>query len=237
MITKLSRRAELYDEQFAKTFPSSWEMQVLNKYLQVKGSLLDVGCGTGRHVVPFAKRKFDVFGVDKDKELIKAVRTKLKQKKLRAGLIVADACNLPFRNCSFGYIISMGNTLGDVGVHRKERENIVREMKRTAKRNSILIIELVHRYWRPRDLLEWLWNYVATTIHMLRGKSIEYGDYTEAILIDKHEEKLTFHAFTTKEAEKLFQTLHLSTEIEKRGRFFHDWFFLIGQKQFNESKE
>lgn len=231
MSTELSRRAKLYDEQFAKTFSSDWEIQVLNKYLQVKGNLLDIGCGTGRYVVPFAERDLDVFGVDKDKDFIEAAKSKLKQKKLSAGLILADACNLPLQDRSFDYVVSMGNVLGDVGVHKNERENMAEEMVRTTKTNGALIIQLVHRYWRPLDLLEWLWNYVVTTMYRLSGKSTEYGDYTEAIRMDEHEEKLTFHAFTTKEAEKLFQTLHLSTKIEKRGRFFHDWFFLVGKKQ------
>lgn len=234
MSTELSRRAILYDEQFAKAFPSDWEMQVLNKYLQVKGSLLDVGCGTGRHVMSFAKRNFDVFGVDKDKEFIEAAKSKLKQKKLSAGLIVADACNLPLQDCSFNYVVSMGNVLGDIGVHRNKRENILSEMQRTAETTVILIVELVHRYWQPADILKWLWNYLTTTIRKLLGKPTEYGDYTETIHLDSHIEKLTFHAFTTREAQKLFEALGLSAEVEKRRKLFHDWFFLIGKKRKRE---
>ncbi len=231
MSTKISRRAKLYDEQFAKTFPSDWEMQVLNKYLQVKGSLLDVGCGTGRHVVLLAERNFCVVGLDKDKEFIEAAKAKLKQRGLGAGLIVADACNLPLQDCSFNYVVSMGNVLGDVGVHRTKRENILREMQRTAKTTGILIVELVHRYWQPADVLRWLWNYLTTTIRKLLGKPTEYGDYTETIHFDNHIEKLTFHAFTTREAQKLFEALGLSAKVEKRRKLFHDWFFLIGKKR------
>lgn len=234
MSTKLSGRAKLYDEQFAKTFPSDWEMQVLNKYLQVKGSLLDVGCGTGRHVVPLAERNFDVLSVDKDKEFVEAAKSKLKQKKPNAGLIVADGCNLPLQDCSFNYVVSMGNVLGDVGVNRTKRENILKEMQRTTKTTGILIVELVHRYWQPADILRWLWNYLTTTIQKLLGKSIEYGDYTETIHFDDHIEKLTFHAFTTREAQKLFEALGLSAKVEKRRKLFHDWFFLIGKKRKRE---
>ena len=231
---KLSRRAKLYDEQLAKTFPSDWEMQVLNKYLEDKGSLLDVGCGTGRHVVLLAERNFSVVGLDIDKEFIGAAKAKLKQKNLSSGLIVADACNLPLQDCSFNYVISMGNVLGEVIVHRNKRENILREMQRTAKTTGILIVELVHRYWQPADILKWLWNYLTTTIRKLLGKPTEYGDYTETIHLDSHIEKLTFHAFTTREAQKLFEALGLSAEVEKRRKLFHDWFFLIGKKRKRE---
>lgn len=236
MGTKLSRRAKLYDEQFSKTFPSHWEMQVLNKYLEGKGSLLDVGCGTGRHVVLLAERNFSVVGLDIDKEFIEAAETKLKQKKLSANLIVADACNLPLQDRSFDYVISMGNVLGEVGVHRNKRENTLTEMQRTAKTTGILIVELVHRYWQPADTLKWLWNYLTTTIQKLLGKPTEYGDYTETIHFDNHTEKLTFHAFTTREAQKLFQALGLSAKVEKRRKLFHDWFFVIGKKESRNHK-
>jgi ubiquinone/menaquinone biosynthesis C-methylase UbiE len=228
------RRAKLYDEWFAKAFPSGWEMLVLGRYLRVRGSLLDVGCGTGRHVLLFAERKFDVFGVDKDREFVEAAKIKLRRKKLGAGLMVADACTLPFRDGSFDYVISMGNTLGDVGVHRREREGILIEMQRVAKVGGILMVELVHRYWQPTDLLGWLWNYLATTFQKLLGKPVEYGDYTEVIRFDDSVEKLTFHAFTTGEARRLFEALGLSVKVERRGRLFHDWFFVMGKKRRHE---
>jgi hypothetical protein len=41
--------ARLYDEQFARVFPSDWEMPILSKYLGSAETPLDVGCGTGRH--------------------------------------------------------------------------------------------------------------------------------------------------------------------------------------------
>jgi len=70
---------------------------------------------------------------------------------------------------------------------------------------------------------------MTTTWQRLGGKPIEYGDYTEAIRTN-HETKLTFHAFTTKEARKLLLSRRLEARIEKRGNFFHDWFFVVGSK-------
>lgn len=103
-----------------KAFPPDWETHVLNKYLTLKGSLLDAGCGTGRHVIPFAEKGFDVVGIDKDKEMLMASQTKLKLKKLNADLILADAQKLPLRNSLFDHIILMGNVLGEVNVHKSD---------------------------------------------------------------------------------------------------------------------
>lgn len=224
-------RAKIYDEQFAKAFPADWETQVLNRYLTVKGALLDVGCGTGRHVVPLAEKGFDVVGIDKDKEMLMASQTKLRLKKLNADLILAEAQKLPLKNNLFDYIITMGNVPGEVDFHKSDRENMVDEMKRTSKTSGTLIIELVHRYWNAKDLFSWAWRYMTTAWQRLGGKPIEYGDYTEVVgRVDTREIKLTFHAFTTGEAKKLLSSHGLLTNIEKRGRFFHDWFFAIGSR-------
>lgn len=148
-------RAQIYDERFAKVFPIDWEVKILNKYLTIKANLLDVGCGTGRHVVPFSEKGLDVVGIDKDKEMLMASQIKLRLKKLNANLILADAQKLPLKDNLFGHIIMMGNVLGEVDVHENDRKNMVEEIKRTSKTNGTLIIELVHRYWNAKDLFSW----------------------------------------------------------------------------------
>lgn len=97
-----------------------------------------------------------------------------------------------------------------------------------SKTDGILIIELVHRYWKASDLVSWMWRYITTAWQRLGGKLIEHGDYTETI----RENKLTFHAFTTKEARKLLLSRGLRTRIEKRGKLFYDLFFVVGSKNY-----
>lgn len=234
MSEKLPPRAKIYDEQFAPVFPAEWETQILSKYLTVKARLLDVGCGTGRHVTLFAKRGFEVTGVDLDQDLLKAARIKLEREGLYANLVVSDAQRLPFRENVFEHAISMGNVLGDVNIGRRERTSIIEEIVRTIKDNGIVIVEFVHRYWKPRDLLVWAYRYVATTAQKLFGKTVEFGDYTETIRVDEEEEELRFHAFTTKEAKKLLESKGLDAEIEKRAGRFHDWFFVIARSSRRE---
>lgn len=36
--------------------PLGWEIQGLDKYLDVEGLVLDASCGTGRHIVLLARR-------------------------------------------------------------------------------------------------------------------------------------------------------------------------------------
>jgi len=116
--------ARLHDEQFAKAFPSDWEMAILSKHLSSAKTLPDVGCGTHRA--------------------------------------------------------------------RGMRKSVV--------------------------------------------KSLEYGDYVETIKLDHHADKLTFHAFTAREARRLLADRGLQAKVEKRAKFFHDWFIVVATRR-NKHKE
>ncbi len=62
-------------------------------------TILDVATGTGKQAFAFAKRGFDVVGIDLSEAMLK-VATK-KNKYAKAKFQVADATNLPFMNNSF----------------------------------------------------------------------------------------------------------------------------------------
>jgi cyclopropane fatty-acyl-phospholipid synthase-like methyltransferase len=148
-------RARLYDEKFAKGLPSSWEMTILSKYLGSAKTLLDVGCGTGRHVVALAQGGLRILAVDADKEYVSAAREKIRSRRLSNAidLMMVDARHMPLRALLFDAVICMGNVLGDVGVKKHDRIAIVKDMISVARSDAVFIIELVHRYWKPSDLL------------------------------------------------------------------------------------
>lgn len=184
-------------------------------------------------ITPLVKKGLRILGIDDDKEFVKAAKSKLKSKQLATDgdLIIADARYLPLRSAIFDVIICMGNVLGDVGVDAKNRLAIVQEMGKVAKSKAIFIVEFVHRYWQPEDLIIWLYRYLATSIRKLLRKNVEYGDYTESIKFDRGKVRLAFHTFTTSEAKQLFANQELNAKIEKRGKFFHDWFIVIAMRQ------
>lgn len=113
--------ARLYDEQFAKVFPSDWEMAVLSTHLDSAKTLLDVGCGIGRHVIALAQKGLRILAIDTDKEYVKAAEEKTRSEQLIDALdsIIADARHIPLRGLPFAAVISMGNVLGDVGIKRQ----------------------------------------------------------------------------------------------------------------------
>ena len=71
-------------------------------------TVLDVGCGHGRHVVFFAEQGFTVSGIDHSKNAIKVAEEWLKVKNLSANVSVGNIDDLPFEDNSFNVVTCIG---------------------------------------------------------------------------------------------------------------------------------
>ena len=70
-------------------------------------SVLDLGCGTGRHVVHLRKNGFHVAGLDNAPTGLKLTREWLQRERLEADLILADIRQpLPFENDTFDGLLA-----------------------------------------------------------------------------------------------------------------------------------
>ena len=74
---------------------------------QITGSVLDVGCGTGEHVLYLAGRGHDVTGLDSAPTAIKKAKAKAKQRGITADFVLGDALNLSIRR-QFDTVIDSG---------------------------------------------------------------------------------------------------------------------------------
>jgi SAM-dependent methyltransferase len=68
--------------------------------------ILDVGCGTGGHLIRLAKRGYEVVGIDKSKYMVAVAQEKIRKYNLNAKVIVADILDLNI-NEKFDACISM----------------------------------------------------------------------------------------------------------------------------------
>jgi len=83
----------------------------------VKGRVLDIGCGAGRHSLHLQKKGFDVLGIDSSPIAIKICRLRgLKKAEVRP---IED---VNFKPDSFDTIIMMGNNFGLFGSFEKARK-------------------------------------------------------------------------------------------------------------------
>lgn len=101
----------------------------------VKGRVLDIGCGAGRHSLYLQQKRFDVLGIDSSPLAIKIC-------KLR-GLKKAEVMSLEevnFKPNSFDTIIMMGGNFGLLGNPMKARRLLKRFHQMTSG-NAVIIAE------------------------------------------------------------------------------------------------
>ncbi len=106
----------------------------------VKGRVLDIGCGAGRHSLYLQEKGFDVFGIDNSPLAIKVC-------KLR-GLRKAEVMSieeLSFPPNSFDTILMLGGNFGLFG-NPKKAKKILKKLHKIASENAIIIAETRNPY-------------------------------------------------------------------------------------------
>jgi ubiquinone/menaquinone biosynthesis C-methylase UbiE len=98
------------------------DIKIVRKYIK-KGRILDVGCGTGRHMVLLLKAGYEVVGVDTSSGMLKVLKNKLKENKLKAVVLNQNIKKFLSRK-KFDGIILFWNTLNEIAISEKEAEKV-----------------------------------------------------------------------------------------------------------------
>lgn len=104
--------------------------------------VLDLGCGSGRHLVYLAKQGFEVYGIDISTHGIKIARDWLKKERSMARFKVGNIYKkLPYKDNFFDAIISVRtlnhSTIGNI-------RKLIKEMERILKPKGLIFIT-VHK--------------------------------------------------------------------------------------------
>lgn len=106
----------------------------LNRYLPEKGdglSLLDVGCGTGNHLVSLRERGYAVAGVDGSEEMLEHARRNNPGVELK----LSDVETLPFQTGQFDFVICI-----EVLRYLPNIEPAVNEISRVLKPGGVALV-------------------------------------------------------------------------------------------------
>jgi ubiquinone/menaquinone biosynthesis C-methylase UbiE len=109
-----------------KTEPSEYIIKFLKKQ---KGKVLDLGSGSGRHLVSIKNGK--MYLVDFSEKMIKLAKQRAKKMKIDAEFYVCDLTNLPFKDDFFDSAIMISSLHCIKG--EKKREEAVKELFRVLK--------------------------------------------------------------------------------------------------------
>jgi len=175
--------------------------------------ILDLGCGAGRHVLYFAEKNFEAYGIDVSDTAIKKTKERLKERKLKsnAELVKGDMKTLPYTSSCFDAVICI-NTI----YHQRKREieETISKIFRILKKGGIFLANF-HSKRSSRY-----------------GKGIKVEEDT---FIDEHgpEKGVLHHYVDEKELKVLlrnFRKVELKMEEEKINSYLRSRIIAIAEK-------
>lgn len=168
--------AFIYD--YIEIFIGHIRKKVTNKVKDNNRKILDIACGTGNQSIDFAKKGFEVVGIDLSSDMLKYARKKIKPGyKIR--FINSDATKVYYKNSVFD-VSSISFGLHDM----PEKVGIMtlREMIRATKKNGQIIIV---DYNIPKNkIISWLGFRIA------KFWESKYYDYFMKVGLDHYLKKV-----------------------------------------------
>jgi len=118
--------------------------------------VLDLGCGSGRHLVYLAKQGFKVYGIDIAPEGIRIAKQWLRKEKLKANLKVSSVYKkLPYKASFFDSIVSTQV------IHHAKIEmirKVIKEIERILKPRGLIFVTVRKRGTKKEISKEKLWK-------------------------------------------------------------------------------
>lgn len=199
--------AQGYDAALADAPLFASDQEVLGRYFRQPGLVLDLGCGTGRALVPLASRGFRCVGVDLSRPMLAVVGQKAAEAHVTIGRVQANLVELEcLRDGVADYALCLFSTLGMIRPHQ-QRQRVLEHACRILKPGGLLVLHVHnvwHRLWDAagrRWLAENLW-------HSWTRPDVELGD---RFFDDRGVAKLFVHTFSQRELRRAIRQagLHL----------------------------
>jgi len=119
------------------TFPD------LHMLKPTSGSILDLGCGDGRHFPLFEQSNLDGYGVEISEEICSNVSSNLSNRNIPFKQIISGTTdNLPFDNNFFDYLLTWNSCYYMTAARELDFSNHISEMARVLKKDGWLIASL-----------------------------------------------------------------------------------------------
>ena len=177
------------------------DVAFVERHCPPDGRLIDLGCGTGRLLIPFARRGHFVLGVDLSEQMLAVARAKATAEGVTVHLLRANIAEMDcLASGSFACGACLFSTLGMVS-GAAQRLNVVRHAYRLLRPGGRFVLHVHNRWFNfwNRQGRRWL---IRNTLGALIGRATA-GD----CLMPVHQgiANLTLHLFTRREAVRLLR--------------------------------
>lgn len=134
--------AKYYDEAYHDFINQETTLLELNKIkslVKKKGRVLDLGCGTGRHLIPLHQDGYKVIGIDTSSGMIHELKTKLPEAKVVEGDIYSTDLSL---KPGFDLAIIMFNAIAEISSTERQLNLLLSKLYKLLKSKGSALIDI-----------------------------------------------------------------------------------------------
>jgi ubiquinone/menaquinone biosynthesis C-methylase UbiE len=191
-----------YDQSLAGTPLLTTDVRFAEEYFDRPGKLIDLGCGTGRLLLPFARQGFWVLGVDLSEEMLRVAGEKARATGVTVHRLKANVVELSgLAGLSFDYATCLFSTLGMV-MGLAERRQVVNHVYRLLRPGGRFVLHVHNRWFNFWDRAGRAWLARDVVRSILGSKTA--GD--RVMPVHQGVAGLTLHLFTRREAVALLRS-------------------------------
>ena len=189
-----------YDRHAKEYYKEPWvgstvqEVDFIEKELSLQTgiSIIDIGCGTGRHSIELAKRGYNITGIDISDKMLDEAREKAESLGLKAEFIHKDATNF---NLDKKFDLAICLCEGAFGLLGFDEDPFLRDLKvlkniyDVLKENAILIMTVSSaiphfRRWNEEDLQDGTFD-IINNVETFRMEDLYPDDAKDIIFKSK----------------------------------------------------
>ncbi len=160
--------AEAYDYILRHVDYDQWFKyinSIMLKYISNPGSILELGCGTGKFGAKFSAANYRIFGIDRSLEMLRIAKTRAFRS---FRIICADMRNFYLKG-SFDFIFSVHDTI-NYQLTTDELRDVFRSVKRVMHNKSIFLFDITTEH----NINNYFNN--KTSFYKTRGMNIEWSN-------------------------------------------------------------
>ncbi|MGL5898647.1 MAG: class I SAM-dependent methyltransferase [Lactobacillaceae bacterium] len=160
---------------------------IKRSYIKNDQIILDLCCGTGRHMIPLNFKGYDVYGVDINKDDIESINKRLKEENYEQKAFYGDAKSFDGNSLNYDFIYSMESSIGylpDI-----ETIEILKNTRKLLKEDGKFLLHLINKEYAVKNLTKRMWFEVPNEGYLLedRNLNVEQGtiELKQIRIIDK----------------------------------------------------
>jgi ubiquinone/menaquinone biosynthesis C-methylase UbiE len=193
--------AQKYDASLTGSTLFSADERFVKLHCPTPGSMIDLGCGTGRLLLAFAPRGYRVVGVDLSGDMLSVARSKAAAAGLPVDLVQANLAELDaLADESFNYAACLFSTLGMV-MGADVRRRVARHVFRVLRPGGRFVLHVHNLWFNARDPAGRRWLVRSLLKSLVRKETA--GD--REMPAHQGVAGLTLHLFTRREAVRLLE--------------------------------